>query len=123
MIEKAKRTYAIEFEGRTTVVFVGEQGAEVSFPAVGLGDVFKNAKRLAMAHDSQHNRASEEWKVNAHPSSWSLGTTDDGKIALMIDQGRPSEQTLTLSSDHAAELGKQMVDLATSGLPLPDVTH
>ena len=62
MIEKAKRPYAIEFEGRTTVVFVGEQGAEVSFPAVGLGDVFKNAKRLAMAHDSQHNRASEEWE-------------------------------------------------------------
>ena len=39
MIEKAKRTYAIEFEGRTTVVFVGERGAEVGFPADGLGDM------------------------------------------------------------------------------------
>jgi hypothetical protein len=43
----------------------------VSLP-FGLGDVFKNAKRLAMAYDSQHNRASEEWKVYAHPSSLSL---------------------------------------------------
>jgi hypothetical protein len=70
-----------------------------------------------MAYDSQHNRASEEWKfvLYAHPSSWNLGTTDDGKVALMIDQGRPSEQTLTLSPDHAAELGKQLVELAASG--------
>jgi hypothetical protein len=70
-----------------------------------------------MAYDSQHNRASEEWKfvLYNHPSSWNLGTADDGKVALMIDQGRPSEQTLTLSPDHAAELGKQLVELAASG--------
>src|SRR5215211_7810155 len=125
MIEKVQRTYATETEGRTVVVFVGEQGAEVSFPAAGLSAVFEKAKREAMAYDSQHNRASEEWKyvVSAHPSSWSLGTADDGKIALMIDQGRPTEQTLTLSPDHAAELGKQMVDLATSGLPQLGAPH
>jgi hypothetical protein len=28
---------------------------------------------------------------------------------------RPTERTLTLSWDHAAELGKRLVDLATSG--------
>ena len=33
----------------------------------------------------------------------------------MIDQGRPTEQTLTLSWDHAAELGKRLVDLVASG--------
>jgi hypothetical protein len=117
MIQKAKRTYAAEIEGKTAVVFVGDQGAEVGFPAVGLSAVFENAKRLAMAYDSQHNRGSEEWKfvLYAHPSSWSVGTTDDGKVALMIDRGRPTEQTLTLSWDHAAELGKRLVDLAASG--------
>ena len=68
-------------------------------------------------HDSQHNRVSEEWKfaLYAHPSSWNVGITDDGKVALMIDQGRPTEQTLTLSWDHVAELGKRLVDLAASG--------
>jgi hypothetical protein len=113
MIERAKRTYATEIEGKTAVVLVGDQGAEIGFPAVGLSAVFENAKRLAMAYDSQHNRASDEWKfvLYNHP----LGTTDDGKVALMIDQGRPSEQTLTLSPDHAAELGKQLVELAASG--------
>ena len=117
MIEKAKRTYATEIEGKTAVVLVGDQGVEIGFPAVGLSAFFENAKRLAMAYDSQHNRASEEWNfaLYNHPSSWNLGTTDDGKVALMIDQGRPSEQTLTLSPDHAAELGKQLVELAASG--------
>ena len=117
MIQKANRTYAAEIEGKTAVVFVGDEGAEICFPAVGLNAVFENAKRLAMAYDSQHNRVSEEWKfvLYAHPSSWNVGTTEDGKIALMIDQGRPTEQTLTLSWDHAAELGKRLVDLAASG--------
>jgi hypothetical protein len=75
MIEKAKRTYATEIEGKTAVVLVGDQGAEIGFPAVGLSAVFENAKRLAMAYDSQHNRASEEWKfvLYNHPSSWNLG--------------------------------------------------
>jgi len=113
MIQKANRTYAAEIEGKTAVVFVGDEGAEICFPAVGLNAVFENAKRLAMAYDSQHNRVSEEWKfaLYAHPSSWNVGITDDGKVALMIDQGRPTEQTLTLS----AELGKRLVDLAASG--------
>ena len=117
MIQKANRTYAAEIEGKTAVVFVGDEGAEICFLAVGLNAVFENAKRLAMAYDSQHNRLSEEWKfaLYAHPSSWNVGTTEDGKIALMIDQGRPTEQTLTLSWDHAAELGKRLVDLAASG--------
>ena len=113
MTQKANRTYAAEIEGKTAVVFVGDEGAEICFPAVGLNAVFENAKRLAMAYDSQHNRVSEEWKfaLHAHPSSWNVGITDDGKVALMIDQGRPTEQTLTLS----AELGKRLVDLAASG--------
>jgi hypothetical protein len=117
MIQKANRTYAAEIEGKTAVVFVGDEGVEICFPAAGLNAVFENAKRLAMAYDSQHNRVSEEWKFGlcAHPSSWNVGTTEDGKIALMIDQGRPTEQTLTLSWDHAAELGKRLVDLAASG--------
>src|SRR6202051_3459939 len=70
MIEKAKRTYATEIEGKTAVALVGDQGAEIDFPAVGLSAVFENAKRLAMAYDSQHNRASEEWKLVLynHPS-------------------------------------------------------
>ena len=125
MIEKAKRTYATEIEGKTAVVLVGDQGAEIGFPAVGLSAVFENAKRLAMAYDSQHNRSSEEWKfvLYQHPSSWNLGTTDDGKVALMIDQGRPSEQTLTLSPDHAAELGKRLAELGSSGLPTPGASN
>ena len=115
MIQKANRTYAAEIEGKTAVVFVGDEGAEICFLAVGLNAVFENAKRLAMAYDSQHNRVSEECARYAHPSSWSVGTTDDGKVTLMIDRGRPTEQTLTLSWDHAAELGKRLVDLAVSG--------
>jgi len=104
MIEKAKRTYATEIEGKTAVVLVGDQGAEIGFPAVGLSAVFENAKRLAMAYDSQHNRASEEWKfvLYNHPSSWNLGTTDDGKVALMIDQGRPSDGDGVPRMRHAA---------------------
>ena len=92
MIQKTSRTYAAEIEGKTAVVFVGDQGAEIIFPAVGLNAVFENAKRLAMAYNSQHNRVSEDWKfaLYAHPSSWNVGTTDDGKIALMIDSG-PSD--------------------------------
>jgi hypothetical protein len=49
MIEKAKRTYATEIEGKTAVVLVGDQGAEIGFPAVRLSAVFENAKRLATA--------------------------------------------------------------------------
>src|SRR4029077_21008709 len=70
-VQKANRTYAAEIEGKTAVVFVGDQGAEIGFPTVGLSAVFENAKRLAMAYDAQHNRVSEEWKfvLYAHPST------------------------------------------------------
>jgi len=32
MIQKANRTYAAEIEGKTAVVFVGDEGAESVFP-------------------------------------------------------------------------------------------
>lgn len=111
-MEKCKDTRIVEIDGRTMAVFVGEAGAEIAIPAAGLSAVFQQTNRLALAYDSQRGRKSEEWKFTHYlqPQTWNVGTVDTGAIALMVDQGLPTEQTLALSLAHAALLGPRLIE-------------
>jgi hypothetical protein len=84
--------------------------------------MFNDLNRKLAAHESQQNRLEVEWKLVRYfePQRWNVGTIDDdGRVAVIVDQGPPTEQTLALSSDQSAEVGRRLIEEAERATPAP----
>jgi hypothetical protein len=109
-----------EIAGQPCLVFVGAGGRDLYIPAQGIQAVFENAMRQFNAFAAQHGVKAGQWSpaMILTPETWNTGTTDAGKVAVIVDRGRPSEQTFALSSAHASELGQQLLESAArAGAP------
>lgn len=114
--QKFKNVQIEAINGTTCVIFVGERDS-FYIPAAGLQTVFDEALKHYHAFESQRGAKAGQWSFASRiltPQSWRTGTTDNGKIAVTVDHGLPTEQTFALSADHAAELGQQLLDRAAN---------
>jgi hypothetical protein len=103
-------------EGQPCLVFIGTDGRDLFIPAQAMQAVFDNAKSQFNAFSAQHGLKAGQWSpaIIVTPQTWNTGTTDAGKVAIIVDRGLRSEQTLALSSDHASQLGQQLLETARS---------
>lgn len=107
--------------GQPCLVLIGENGKEFYVPAAGMQMMFDNAMQQLNAFAAQNGISAGQWRhaLIATPQTWNTGTTDAGKVAVIVDRGLPTEQTFALSSDHAAGLGQQLVETAAKAPTAP----
>ena len=105
-------TYQVrEIDGQPCLVFTGASGGEVYFPANRTEAIFHDAMRQFNAYAAQHGVSAGQWRsaMIATPRTWNTGISDNGMAVIVVDRSLPSEQTFALLPEHAAALGKQLI--------------
>ena len=96
------------------VVSLTNNWQTVYLPVSGIDAIFEMIHQRVRTFFTTSEKSSTEWKLvsQVSPRTWSVGLLDDGHIAISLDSGLPSQQVLQISSGHAAEIGRALIDVA-----------
>ena len=119
-IAKASSTAWQTFEGGLCAIIVGRDSVRrevsIAVPAGAfLGLAGEARRRIAAAEaKGQHIPLPPTWHhLNFLPVlTMNVGTTDNQKVGIILDQGLETEFGLSIPPEHARELGRQLIEQA-----------
>jgi hypothetical protein len=120
---KVKNVTWESFGGGLCVIIHSDDGTSIAVPASAIWYVHAEARRRLAAEKTKNEKSQmpPPWHhVNFLPAqTMTVRTTDDGKVGIILDLGLETEFALSISAEHARELGRQLIAQAdqASGLP------
>ena len=110
-------------DGKPCVVLLGS-GARLYFPAMGLHAVFADMERQVQAYANRNSVKIGDWihQAMTTPQTLRVASTDGGTVAVILDEGLPKHQTVSLSRDYAQQLAEALAE-AVEQLQPPGRSH
>ena len=108
-----------QIDGRDMLIFQGKDGIgrpmEMCVPTNGWDIIHEEGrKQIASAFNLANPTDPDRWVPSVHPDGapFQLGTTENGKVALIARQGLPGEVRLSLDRNTALELSQALREQA-----------